>query len=156
VAAIRFDVEMPKPPRKFLWLVCLTITAALCIYVLTVINEVGKLEIEAVTLPESVASKIEIRRYDVTVNVMRDGTYRIRGTTLSAAEVDTLLTRTCQRTRGRPRAPLVKIRCDADAPYEYVQHVLEFCRSAGIQEVSFGVAQAYVPVSTEEEDESCF
>jgi biopolymer transport protein ExbD len=108
---------------------------------LVLIAEDGKLEIEAVTLPEALTAKADNRRYDLIVNVMRDGTYRVHGRTRSSEELAAVLMRRSAAAGGR--VPLVKIRCDADAPYKYVQTVMEHCKGAGVHEVSFGVAQRH-------------
>jgi biopolymer transport protein ExbD len=149
MGAIRFNVEMPSRPRMIIWSVCLLITLALCIMAAFMMREMESLEVEAVTLPEAVAAKQDARRYDVIVNIMRDGTYRISGKDRKAGELRAFFAR--MRVAAGDRRPMVKIRCDADTAYKHVQTVMESCRGVGIYEVSFGVAQKYVPVPTVEE-----
>jgi len=143
---------MPAGPSRFVWAVCLVITAALALMMTGIIVEESKLEIEALCLPEAVAAREDPRGYDLVVNVMRDGTIRVRGETCTVEGLDRLLARArVRRAAAVGRDPLVKIRCDADAPYSHVLAVIEGCQQAGIYEVSFGVAQKHILYEGEEE-----
>jgi len=113
----------------------------LCVFSMLLLAEGSMLEVEAVTLPEAMCALDDRQGYDAVVNVMRDGTYRLMGRTYTERELKDFLVR--RRIAARGRSALVKIRCDADAPYKYVQSVMEGCRNAGIHEVSFGVAQKH-------------
>ncbi len=138
---IGFRAATPPGPRKVLWKICAATTVAFSLGVLLLYNESGKYEVEAVTLPEAMRAVDDRRHYDAVVNVMRDGTYRLMGRTYTERDLKDFLVR--RRIAIKGRNALVKIRCDADAPYKYVQSVMDGCRDAGIYEVSFGVAQKH-------------
>jgi biopolymer transport protein ExbD len=70
----------------------------------------------------------------VVVNVLRDGTFRVAGASCSAGQLDELLAR---ESRARSSPPLVRIRCQAEVPYRYVQDVMDSCSRVGIPRVSF-------------------
>jgi biopolymer transport protein ExbD len=114
------------------------------------VTEMSKLEIEAVTLPEAMKARNDDKppKDRVVVNVMRDGTYRLMGRTYAKEELKNFLIRRAIEKRGPDGLSTlaVKIRCDADAPYKYVQQVMMFCMDerAKIWQISFGVAQKNV------------
>jgi len=113
------------------------------------VAEMSKMEVEAVTLPEAMRARDDTKppKDRVVVNVMRDGTYRLMGRTYSNNDLRDFLIRRAIKTRGPDTLSTlaVKIRCDADAPYKYVQQVMMFCMDerAKIWQISFGVAQKH-------------
>ncbi len=113
------------------------------------VTEMSKLEIEAVTLPEALRARDDTNppKDRIIVNVMRDGTYRLKARTYSKEDLKNFLIRTSVEKRGPDGLSTlaVKIRCDADAPYKYVQRVMMSCMDAKIWQVSFGVAQKHIP-----------
>jgi biopolymer transport protein ExbD len=108
------------------------------------VSELGKLEAEALTLPEAMAAAPDDRGpCRLTVNLMRDGTCRVGGQTCDGSTLRTLIDR---RANGTPRDSdgnpdlVVRIRADAEVPYRYVQRVMVYCREAAVRRLSFGVA----------------
>ena len=112
------------------------------------VTEMSKLEVEAVTLPEALKARDDTKppKDRVIVNVMREGTYRMMARTYSIEELKNFLIRRSIEKRGPDglSTVAVKIRCDADAPYKYVQRIMMSCMDAKIWQVSFGVAQKNV------------
>ncbi len=146
MAAIKFRARMPAGPSRLIWSVCVTTTAALAVMMLLAwqSDDDSTMEIEPVTLPEAMTARESHREYDLVVNVTREGVIRVRGKTCTVERLYTLLARArVRRASAARREPLVKIRCDAAAPYGHVLAVIASCQRAGIREVSFGVAQKH-------------
>ena len=119
------------------------------------VTEMSKLEVEAVTLPEAIKARDDTDppKDRIIVNVMKDGTYRMKGTTYSKAKLQEFLITHATRMTGPDKLSTlsVKIRSDADTPYKHVQQVLVSCMKAKIWKLSFGVAQKHVAPTTSEE-----
>jgi biopolymer transport protein ExbD len=118
------------------------------------VTEMSKMEVESVTLPEATKARDDTNppKDRVIVNVMRDGTYRVMRRTYTNEELRIFLIKEAIKTRGPDTLSTlaVKIRCDANAPYKYVQQVMMFCMDerAKIWQISFGVSQKHgVPVN---------
>jgi biopolymer transport protein ExbD len=109
------------------------------------VTEMSKMEIEAVTLPEAFQARDDIGDSEnrIIVNVMKNGTYRVMKKTYSRDRLKILLlARAAQMRDNKQLSNLaVKIRCDANASYKYVQQVMLICMEGKIWRLSFGVAQ---------------
>ncbi len=113
------------------------------------VTEMNKLEIEAVTLPEAMKARDDKDPPPdrIIVNITREGVYRLRSRTYSKEELKNFLVSLSAEKRDADGLSTlaVKIRCDAAAPYKYVQRVMMSCMDARIWQVSFGVAQKQKP-----------
>jgi biopolymer transport protein ExbD len=108
------------------------------------VTEMSKQEIEQITLPEAVKARDDTKppKDRIVVNVMKDGTYRVKGRTYTKEDLKNFLVRRAIERRGPDELSTlaVKIRCDAYAPYKYAQQVMMLCMDARIWQVSFGVS----------------
>lgn len=92
----------------------------------TYLNEERELEL---TLPSvSEASPLTEGPDEITVNVLADGSVKIRGKSYSREEMLDFL----QQARRNYPDQAVAVRGDADARYEAVASVLALCKQAGI------------------------
>ena len=109
------------------------------------VTEMSKLEVEAVTLPQALKARDDTNppKDRIIVNVMRDGTYRLKRMTYSRPDLENFLVRNALRKTGPDGLSTLalKIRSDADTPYKYVQQVMMSCLKAKVWQISFGVAQ---------------
>jgi biopolymer transport protein ExbD len=109
------------------------------------VTEMSKQEIEQVTLPEAMKARDDTRPPPdrIVVNIMKNGTYRVKGRTYTRQDLKNYLMRLSVERRGPDGlcTLAVKIRCDAYAPYKYAQAVMMACMDAKIWQVSFGVSQ---------------
>jgi biopolymer transport protein ExbD len=108
------------------------------------VTEISKLEIESLTLPEaSMARDNDPTPPRLTVNVMRNGSYRVGGEDYSSSELKLLVARRViagERDAKGHSDLAVRIRADAHVPYKYVQRVMNQCSKARIWQLSFGVS----------------
>lgn len=106
------------------------------------VTELSKREIEAITLPEAMMGAPQGPLPRLTVNVMRDGTYRVARKTYSPQALEKLvIDRAVEAPDDDGNSTLaVRIRADAGVPYKYVQRVVGGCRSAGVRMISFAAA----------------
>ncbi len=103
------------------------------------VAELSKREIEAVTLPEAMSAVPQKGDPRLTVNVMRDGTYRVARKTYSPRALGKLITRRAVEVPGPDGLSTlaVRIRADAGVPYKHVQRVVGDCSSARVWIISF-------------------
>ena len=78
----------------------------------------------------------------IVINVMKKGTYRLKGVTYSQEALQSLLKNEAIQRTGPDglSTQSVKIRADQATPYKYVQKVMLCCMNAKIWQVSFGVS----------------
>lgn len=69
---------------------------------------------------------------EIVVNVMVNGTFNVKGQTVSNQELESLLKAARERFPGQA----VIVRADGDGKYQPVMDVLAMCRRAGIRNVS--------------------
>lgn len=110
-----------------------------------VVTDMSQMEAEQMTLPlayKAVEDK-NAPRERITVNVTREGKYRVMGEEYSPQKLESFLISSAAKT-GKDAdgfmRQAVKIRADADVAYKYVQKVMLSCMKAEIWKVSFGVS----------------
>ncbi len=106
------------------------------------VTELSKLEVEALTLPEAMSAVPLDGCPRLTVNIMRDGTYRIARRTYAPRALGKFITDRAVEVRGPDGLSTlaVRIRADAGVPYKHVQRVVSDCSSARVWMVSFAAA----------------
>ncbi len=133
-----------KPRRLSICMTPMIDIVFLLIIFFMCVTEMSRLEIESLTLPEaSMARKSGPTPPRLTVNVMRNGTYRVAGKEYSASALRPLIARRViagERDEKGNSDLAVRIRADAHVPYKYVQQVMNQCSKARIWQLSFGVS----------------
>ena len=114
------------------------------------VTEFSRREVEPLTLPRAMAGREGPEpRAPAVVNVMRDGSYRVSGRTLSSDELDAFLRRSAIGAGEEDGASrlAVRIRADAGTSYQHVQRVIVECGKSRISRISFGVAPRDEPAA---------
>jgi biopolymer transport protein ExbD len=106
------------------------------------VSEMSRMEIEALTLPGAVSGVPDGGGARLTVNLLRDGSCRVGGERYAPGALRALIgRRAIERLGPNGTSNLaVRIRADADAPYQHVQRVMQDCRRARVWSLSFAVA----------------
>lgn len=133
-------IECEKPPKlqmtSMIDIVFLLIIFFMCV------TELSKLEVEALTLPEAMSASPLTGGQRLTVNIMRDGTYRIARRTYSPRALGKFINDRAvedQDSDGLSKL-VVRVRADAGVPYKHVQRVIVDCSTARVWMVSFAAA----------------
>lgn len=73
------------------------------------------------------------QRGEIVINVFADGTIRVEGRTMTREELQQKLTLLSKEYENQP----VRLRADAQTPYQQIVDVIDTCQKAGIWNISF-------------------
>ncbi len=110
--------------------------------------QISKLEVDPdVVLPVAYSGSPEKGPERLIVNVGRDGALRVMAERHTLEALERLIAEEAARRAGSDgrSALMVRIRADADAPYQHVSGVLQACRRAGVWKLSFGASTPEPP-----------
>lgn len=73
------------------------------------------------------------QRGEIIINVLVDGSIKVEGRTLTLSELQSTLTDIAKTYANQP----VRLRGDANVPYQRIVEVMDTCQKAGIWNISF-------------------